>query len=119
LTTLNRLERTILDEKSFRLMVLLFKENPELKHIMDYSTSIEQVKKKIKKWAFDKLKDSRNAYLFYSHKISGKDAFKKLEFKDYASIRIIDYIDHSSIQFEDPCSEGNIVENDPFKIFKL
>ncbi|MCF6249525.1 MAG: hypothetical protein L3J69_19545, partial [Desulfobacula sp.] len=46
----------------------------------------------------------------------GKSHLEKLRFKDYAAIRILDYIKHSGRQFKDLNLKGEIVENDPFAI---
>ncbi|MCD4720148.1 MAG: hypothetical protein K8S13_09855 [Desulfobacula sp.] len=113
---LNELEHTLPDVKAYRLMQKLFKDNPGLKDIIDNSNTIHQVKKKIKIWALQVLQENKDAYLYYTEEKTWKDQLEKLNFKDYAAIRILDYITHSGRQFEDPNLNGEMVENDPFAI---
>ncbi|MCK5163948.1 MAG: hypothetical protein KAQ72_09530 [Desulfobacula sp.] len=113
---LNELKHTLPDVKAYRLMQKLFKQNPVLKDIIDNSNTIHQVKKKIKSWALKALQENKEAYLYYIEEKTGKDQLEKVTSKDYAAIRILDYITYSGRQFKDPNLKGEMVENDPFAI---
>jgi len=97
-------------------MQQLFKETPGLKDIIDNSTSTLQAKKKLKAWAVQVLLENKEAHLYFLRKKTGKPQLEKLRSKDYAAIRILDYIQHSGRQFKDLNLGGEIVENDPFAI---
>lgn len=113
---LNELKHTLPNVKAYRLMQQLFKENPSLKDIIDTSKTIHQAKKKLKTSALEVLSENKEAYAYFSRKKIGKSQLEKLRFKDYAAIRILDYIKHSGRQFKDLNLKGEIVENDPFAI---
>ena len=113
---LNELKRTLPNVKAYRLMQQLFKENPDLFDIFDTSKTIGQAKKKIRIRALEVLRENKPAYAYYLRKKTGNRQLEKLKSKDYAAIRILDYIQHSGRQFKDPNLKGEIVENDPFAI---
>ncbi|MCP3942011.1 MAG: KamA family protein [Desulfobacteraceae bacterium] len=113
---LNELKNTLPNVKAYRLMQQLFKENPSLKDIIDTSKNISQAKKKIKLCALQVLSENKDAYLYFTREKTGKSQLEKLRFKDYAAIRILDYVKHSGRQFADLNLKGEIVENDPFAI---
>jgi len=112
----NELKHTLPNVKAYRLMQQLFKENPVLFDIIDTSKTILQAKKKLKTLALEVLRENKPAYAYYLRKKTGNLQFEKLRSKDYAAIRILDYIQHSGRQFRDPNLKGEIVENDPFAI---
>ncbi len=113
---LNELKHTLPNVKAYRLMQKLFKENPGLFDIIDTSKAILQAKKKLKTRALEVLRENKPAYAYYLRKQTGNLQLEKLRSKDYAAIRILDYIQHSGRQFRDPNLKGEIVENDPFAI---
>ncbi len=97
-------------------MQQLFNENPRLNDIIASSKTIHQSKKKLKTWAMDVLSENMEAYSYCTREKTGQRQLKKLRSKDYAAIRILDYIKHSGRQFKDLNLKGEIVENDPFAI---
>ncbi|MGB2690522.1 MAG: hypothetical protein WBC36_16195, partial [Desulfobacterales bacterium] len=97
-------------------MLQLFKENKDLADIIDTSKTIRQAKIKLKTWALEILSENKQANAYYLRKKTGKSQLDKLRPKDYAAIRILDYIKHSGRQFKDLNHKGEIVENDPFAI---
>jgi len=113
---LNELKQTLPNVKAYRLMQQLFMENQRLNHIICNSKTLPQAKKKLKAWALDVLCENKDAYFYFTEQKRGKAQLEKLRSKDYAAIRILDYIHHSGQKFEDPNLKGEIVENDPFAI---
>lgn len=113
---LNELKYTLPNVKAYRLMQHLFKENPVLKDIIDNSNTARQAKKKLKTWALQTLSENQDAYSYFIQEKVGVAQLEKLRSKDYAAIRILDYIEHSGRQFKDLNLNGEIVESDPFAI---
>ncbi|MFH1156876.1 MAG: KamA family protein [Pseudomonadota bacterium] len=97
-------------------MLQLFKENKKLADIIDTSKTIHQAKKEFKTWALEILSENKQADDYYLQKKIGRSQLDKLRPKDYAAIRILDYIKHSGRQFKDLNHKGEIMENDPFAI---
>jgi lysine 2,3-aminomutase len=110
------LKHTIPSVKAYRLMQQLFKENPGLNDIISNSVTLRQAKKKLKTWALDVLCENKAAYSYFIREKTGERQLEKLRSRDYAAIRILDYIKYSGKQFEDLNLKGEIVENDPFAI---
>ncbi|MEA1966717.1 MAG: KamA family protein [Thermodesulfobacteriota bacterium] len=106
----------LINKKAFWLMEILFLENPFLEQIMKHSRSVEQVKGKLKKLTLKTLKSNPDALSYYEESQKGRSQFHKLSYKDYAVIRILDYLNHSGRQFMDPNLQNEIVESDPFAI---
>lgn len=113
---LNELKHTLPNVKAYRLMQQLLEENPDLKDIIFNSGTLRQVKKKLKTLALGVLCENKDAYSYFIREKTGERQLEKLRSKDYAAIRILDYIKHSGRQFEDLNLKGEIVENDPFAI---
>jgi len=113
---INELKHTLPNVKAYRLMQQLFKENPGLNNIISNSGTLHQAKKKLKTWALEVLCENKEAYSYFIREKVGKRQLEKLRSRDYAAIRILDYIKHSGKQFEDLNLKGEIVENDPFAI---
>lgn len=113
---INELNHTLPNVKAYRLMQQLFKENPGLNDIISSSRTPGQVKKKLKTWALGVLCENKEAYSYFIREKIGESQLGKLRSRDYAAIRILDYIKHSGRQFEDLNLKGEIVENDPFAI---
>ena len=113
---LNELKHTLPNVKAYRLMLQLFKENPGLNDIICNSGTIRQAKKKLKTWALDVLCENKEAHSYFIREKIGNSQLEKLRSKDFAAIRILDYIKHSGRKFEDLNLKGEIVENDPFAI---
>ena len=113
---LNELKYTLPNVKAYRLMQRLFQESPVLKDIIDNSNTGRQAKKKLKIWALRVLSENPDAYSYFIQEKAGTSQLKKLRSRDYAAIRILDYIKHSGRQFKDLNLNGEIVESDPFTI---
>jgi lysine 2,3-aminomutase len=110
------LRHTLPNVRAFRLMQQLLKENPDLNQILDTSKSLSQVKKKLKILAMQVLSENEEAGLYYTGKKTGRTQLEKLRSKDYAAIRILDYIQYSGRQFKDLNLNGDMVENNPFAV---
>ena len=105
--------------KAHKLLGKLLEENPKLKQILSNSKNAEEAKAKIKDWALLTIDSGSDAYKYYKNEISGSKALKSLQWKDYASIRILDYIDNSGRIFKDLNLRGKEIVTDPFKVIWL
>ncbi len=112
-------EKIALSTKSLTLLRKIFKENPRLNDIYKHSETCDQAKEEIKQWAHDILHENPNAASYYSGKDSGRKGFEKLRWQDFAAIRILDYLDNSGREFENPYRNGKMTLNDPFHLLWL
>ncbi|MFW5757369.1 MAG: KamA family radical SAM protein [Bacteroidota bacterium] len=104
----------IISESTKRLIDQLFEENPQLKTLLDKSTTSTHFQNLIKEWINEYLKNNPISKDFYEGKIHGFENLKRLEWKDYAAIRILDYINNSGREFEDLNLRGRKVVSEPF-----
>lgn len=105
--------------KSHRLLRKLLSENPLLNEIILRSENIDEAEREIKEWVKDELRKRPKAYSFYQKKIKGREAFEALRWKDYAAIRILDYIDNCGRILEDPNRGGEKIISNPIKLIWL
>ncbi|MGM0498327.1 MAG: KamA family radical SAM protein, partial [Bacteroidota bacterium] len=56
---------------------------------------------------------------YYSGNVSGRDIFTNLNYKDFAAIRILDFIDHEGMEYEDPNLRGKKFYNNPIRLLWL
>ncbi len=114
-----KLDKIALSVKSHRLLHQLLDENPKLKFIMNVADSEFEALVGVKNWVMSELKKSTNALKFYKEEIYGYDVLKKLNWKDIAAIRILDYIENAGRKFEDLNLKGNIAVSNPIRIIWL
>ncbi len=109
-------KRVLISKKSLKLLDRLLRENPFLESILKHSRTVDQAKEKLNRLATKSLKSSPEAYQYYREFSKGRSSFIKLSFQDYATIRILDYLDHSGRMIKDLNLQGETVENDPFAL---
>ena len=94
----------------------LLTENPDLSHLLESSDSPADFSRKIGEMAMDYMEKNPHALAFYRGEASGCSALEKLAWKDYAAIRILDYLDHAGKKYVDMNLRGKTVYNDPFAL---
>lgn len=109
-------ERIKINPKSHRLLNQLLKENPNLRDILLNSESSSEAISWIKEWVENDLKTRPKAYKFYKSNHNTKEDYDALEWKDFASIRILDYVDNEGREFVNPNYGNRISINKPLRI---
>lgn len=97
----------------------LLSEAPVVKDFFNNSEGVDEFKFQIKKWALNELSKNSYAEKYYKGEVSGHSIFKKLRWKDFAAIRILDYIEYSGLEYKDQNLRGQKAINDPFKTLYL
>ncbi len=110
------LDRIAINVKAHRVLKELLKENPVLEEIMRNARNETEALVGVKDWVTGILESRPDAYSFYKGEASGREAFEKLEWKDFAAIRILDYIDHAGRSYEDLNLRGEQAVNNPVKM---
>lgn len=113
------LDKIAISVKSHKLLKILLEENPILEKIMRNSKNETEALFGIKNWVLDELKSNSAAFKYYNEEISGHKAFKALLWRDYAAIRILDYIDNAGREFIDLNLRGKIAVSNPIKLIWL
>jgi len=115
----NSFESVKIDPRSERILKQLLEENPDLYHILSESDDEKEVYASLRKWILDQIDEDSIALKYYSREITGQDAFRKLKWKELGAIRILDYIDHEGMEYDDPNLRGERYYNHPIRTLWL
>ncbi|MDK2978291.1 MAG: lysine 2,3-aminomutase [Bacteroidales bacterium] len=110
-------EKVKISPKANRILNQLLEENTRLKEILLLPE--QETIKELKKWAEEELKQNSLAYKYYKGEIKGRKTYEKLKWKDFASIRILDYIHNANLEYEDLNLRGKKDISNPFHILWL
>jgi len=119
MSEIEKLDRIAIDVKAHKLLKLLLIENPELEEILRNSKNETEVVVGVREWIGKNLKDREDAFRFYHMRHSTRELFNKLEWRDYAIIRILDYIDHAGNEYADQNLRGEIAVSNPLRLIWL
>jgi len=119
MTEIEKLDRIAIDVRSRKLLNQLLEENPEFELILRNSKNETEVVVGVREWIERTLKDREDVFRYYRARHSGEDLFDKLEWRDYAIIRILDYIDHAGIEYPDLNLRGEIAVSNPLRLIWL
>lgn len=109
------MDKIAINSKSQKLLFQLLNENPQLATIISNSKTPEEVNISIKNWIYNVVCQSPKALSAYHNEKNDRNIISKLKWKDFAAIRILDYINHSDTEYSDPNLRGNISISNPFK----
>ncbi|MDT8394034.1 MAG: KamA family protein [Bacteroidales bacterium] len=115
----HELDRIAITVKSHMLLKELLKENPELEEIMRHARNETEALVGVRNWVSEELAQNPDAYKFYKNEKHGRTAFEKLSWKDFAAIRILDYIDNAGRTFDDLNLHGEKAVSNPIKLIWL
>ena len=119
MTNIIELDKIAITVKAHRVLKELLKENPILEDIMRNARNETEALVGVQNWILDIIRQKPEAYKFYMGEVSGREAFEKLSWQDYAAIRILDYIDNAGRQYEDLNLRGEIAVSNPIKLIWL
>jgi len=114
-----QIEKIVISVKSHKLLKKLLSENPKLEEIMIQSKNDTEALIGVRNWAMKTLKKNKDALAYYKGRVSGRDALQSLDWQDYASIRLLDYVDHAGREFEDLNIRGGMTVSNPIKLIWL
>ncbi len=119
MTEIEKLDRIAIDVRSHKLLRQLLVENPEFEEILRNSKNETEVVVGVREWIEKNLKDRGDAFKFYHARHSSRELFDKLDWPDYAIIRILDYIDHAGKEYPDLNLRGEIAVSNPLRLIWL
>ncbi len=115
----HELDNIAITVKSHKLLKELLKENPPLEEIMRNARNETEALVGVRNWVTTSLEGNPHAYRFYKNEVHGREAFEKLSWKDFAAIRILDYIDNAGRRFDDLNLRGEKAISNPVKLIWL
>ncbi|UCD75151.1 MAG: hypothetical protein JSV91_15380 [Phycisphaerales bacterium] len=119
MTTLAELDRIAINVKSRKLLNQLLEENPRLAEIMHGARNETEALVGVREWVMDVLRSRPHALAYYESEHPDIDAFETLQWRDYAAIRLLDYIDNADREFEDLNLRGELAVSSPVKLIWL
>ena len=116
---IERLDRIAITIRSHRLLKILMKENPKLEEIMMNSVNETEMMSGVKDWIESSFLDRKTVRAFYNSEHPTRELFEKLEWRDYAIIRLMDYLRFAGIQFKDLNIRGELAVSHPLRLLWL
>jgi lysine 2,3-aminomutase len=113
------LDKIAINVKSHKLLKKLLKENPKLEEIMRNSRNETEALIGVRNWVLEELERSPEALRYYKSVHAGREMFEALKWRDYAAVRILDYIDHAGKEYIDLNLRGEIAVSNPVKLIWL
>ncbi|MBU8893731.1 MAG: KamA family protein [Bacteroidales bacterium] len=115
----HELDQIAISVKSHMLLRKLLRENPVLDEIMRNARNETEALIGVRNYILEELKKHKDAYRFYKREAIGRETFEKLEWKDFAAIRLLDYIDNAGREFDDLNLRGEKAISNPIALIWL
>ena len=119
MTPIEQLDKIAINVRSHYLCKQLLKENPTLDEVMRHARNETEALIGVRNWILAEIEDKPYALKFYKGEATGRETFEKLEWKDYAAIRLLDYVDNAGHIFEDLNLRGEVAVSNPVKMIWL
>lgn len=105
-----------ISSESIQILERIFKENPVIEQILLSANNTEQAKNGIRKWVMDYLQTRDQALDYYKQDNTGRELYNQLNWRDFAAIRLLDYIDNEGKEYKDLNLRGEYIINAPIKV---
>jgi lysine 2,3-aminomutase len=119
MTTLAQLDRIAINVKSRKLLNKLLEENPRLAEIMHGARNETEALVGVREWVMDALRSRPHALAYYESEHPTRESFEALQWRDYAAIRLLDYIEHADREYDDLNLGGEVAVSSPIKLIWL
>lgn len=119
MTEIEKLDRIAITVRSHRLLKLLMNENPDIEMIMQNSRNETEVMVGVKEWIYRKFPDRKQVFDYYDTPHPTREHFEKLDWQDYAIIRLLDYIEYAGIELPDLNLRGETAFSHPLRLLWL
>jgi lysine 2,3-aminomutase len=119
MTTLAELDRIAIDVRSRKLLNQLLDENPRLAEIIRGSQDEKEALAGVREWVMDVLRSRPDALTFHEQEHATREAFEALEWRDYAALRLLAYIENADREFVDLNLRGEVAVSSPIKLVWL
>lgn len=96
-----------------KIIQTILKENKLLKIILRTSDHYDEVKLQMRQWMLKYFEEHKEAYDYYKN--PNYDKYLKLKWRNYAAIRLMDYLDHDGMVVEDPNHANALTVSAPIR----
>ena len=104
-----------LNTDSRKLLKQILYENREVGQLFFRAQNEQKLQNDLKILALSVLKENPVAYKYYKGTLTGRKVYDKLRWKDFAAIRLLDYINHAGEGYVDMNLRGKVVVNNPIR----
>jgi len=112
----NNYENILITAKAYKVFKRILTENPRLEKILKKAHNADEAMRFIREWVMEYFDNNPEAFRYYKNQKSSRKLFETLKWRDYAAIRILDYIDNAGRIFEDLNLEEEVAISNPFKV---
>ena len=119
MTSSEQLAKVAINAKSHVLLHQLLDENPKLHEIISNSGDLEDMLAQMKEWALSILDNNGEKMRFYRKENGWRELFDTLEWREFAAIRILDYVNNAGRAFVDQNRNNDITVSNPFELLYL
>ncbi|UCG28821.1 MAG: KamA family protein [Bacteroidales bacterium] len=95
-----KFEKLSVSPESYLIFRQLLDENKRLEKIIQESRAWESVLYSVREWVEEEIKDRPHVLRYFRGEKKTREDFRKLDWKDYASIRLLDYIENAGKKFK-------------------
>jgi len=110
-----RYEKLGLEVKTLRIVNKILIENPDIGLIFNSSETSLEARLKLREWVMKYLNKNPHTKNYYLKKARGHTALKRISFRDYAAIRLMDYLDNEGRHCSDPNEKNISITSSPIK----
>ena len=107
-------DKLSLSVASLKIVSSLLEENSEFAMLIKNSASYEIMMSKLKKWITTLINNNPNVRTFLKHDGLDREHFDKLQWRDYALVRLSDYYENEGKIFQDLNSKEGESVSQPF-----
>ncbi len=104
-----------LNVKTLKIVKSILQENPDIKDLFEASETPLEARMKLREWVMKYLYKNPHSKNYYLQKATGHPALKRIAFRDYAAIRLMDYLDYEGRDFIDPNRNNKEIQSQPIK----
>ena len=119
MTSLAELDRIAIDVRSRKLLNQLLDENPRLAEIIRGAQDGTEALAGVREWVMDVLRSRPDALTYYESERPSRESFQALEWRDYAALRLLDYVENADREFVDLNLRGQVALSSPIKLIWL
>ena len=119
MTEVEKLDRIAITVRSHRLLKQLMNENPEIEMIMQNSRNETEVMVGVREWIYRKFAGRKQVFEYYDNRHPNREHFEKLDWQDYAIVRLLDYIEYAGIELPDLNLRGETAVSHPLRLLWL
>lgn len=113
------LDKIAISVHSRKILEKILSENPVVEKILRFSAAEEEALIAIRNWILPKLRKNRAAEEFYMGDNHNIELASKLNWEDFAAIRMLDYSNHAEEEFPDQNIGGEMAITNPIKMLWL